>query len=229
VRNPGEHVELPNVQIATAPFPIRIDNVLLSGDIVYGEEFRGRPGRAILTFSDATIEASDINSEENPDRETKVAASALFVDGAVLRLDLEGPLWSERFQMRAVGSLGPMEISRLNSWTNISDGLKIDLGKTRKAEFAINFRGDSATGTVQVIYKDLAVTKIDPQEQSEEGFEQQFATFWLNEVQLRTENIPDDSGNMKIGQIAYRRKPQETFLSYLWLSVRSGLGDTIGF
>jgi hypothetical protein len=231
-RDPGEPADLPNVQLGRLPFPVRIDNLRLSdGEIVYGEEFRRRPGRAVLTFSDATIEAWDVSNKggQAKDRRTRVAASALFAEGAILRIGLEGPIWSDKFQMRAVGSLGPMEISRLNPWTTISDGLRIELGKSNNAEFAINFREDSATGTVRVVYKDLAVTSLDPQAQTDEGIEDRFETFWLNEVQLRTENIPDGSGEMKIGQAAYRKKPHDTFLSYLWFSVRSGLGDTIGF
>jgi hypothetical protein len=46
---------------------------------------------------------------------------------------------------------------------------------------------------------------------------------------IRTTNLPDEKGLIKIGKINYTRNPGEYFFQYLWLSLRSGIGDVVGF
>jgi hypothetical protein len=41
--------------------------------------------------------------------------------------------------------------------------------------------------------------------------------------------MPDKSGSMKIGKVKYTRKPDDTFLQLVWFSLRSGVGDVVGF
>jgi hypothetical protein len=214
------------------PFPVSIDTIRLrEGKIVYGEEFAGRPGRAVLTFSDANILATGLinNRIVGVRRDTRVEASSTFMDEARLSLQLAGPLWATDFSMVATGSLDAMEINRLNPWLTISDELRIQSGRATRADFEINFLKNQSRGQVQLIYRDLSVESIDPRTRSGDGLEERLETFLLNTLKLNSENIPDDSGKIRIGTVNHRRASTETFLSYLWLAVRSGLGDTIGF
>jgi len=41
--------------------------------------------------------------------------------------------------------------------------------------------------------------------------------------------MPDGSGAMKTGAVKYTRQRDDPFLRFVWFSLRSGLGDVVGF
>ena len=49
------------------------------------------------------------------------------------------------------------------------------------------------------------------------------------EALVKLEEEAPESGLMKIGKVNYTRKPDDTILQLVWFSVRSGVGDVVGF
>jgi hypothetical protein len=41
--------------------------------------------------------------------------------------------------------------------------------------------------------------------------------------------MPDKSGSLKIGDVKYEQKRDDTFLQLVWFSLRSGIGSVVGF
>ena len=55
------------------------------------------------------------------------------------------------------------------------------------------------------------------------------ASFVANNITIRTNNLPDKSGAIKIGKVAYARRRDDPFFGFVWFALRSGVGDVVGF
>ena len=79
------------------------------------------------------------------------------------------------------------------------------------------------------MYKDLNIAAINVLTGSEKGVLNRLASFMTNAMKIRGSNMPDKSGSIKIGEVKYEKKRDDTFLQLIWFSLRSGIGDVIGF
>jgi hypothetical protein len=95
--------------------------------------------------------------------------------------------------------------------------------------FDLNISAGSARGTVRAAYKDLKIVAIDERTGSESGIGNTIVSFISNNFKLRTTNLPDEHGSMKIGKVRYTRAPGDAFFAFAWFSLRSGIGDIVGF
>jgi hypothetical protein len=41
--------------------------------------------------------------------------------------------------------------------------------------------------------------------------------------------MPDNKGLLKIGIVKYKHNPEEPFIQFIWLALRSGIGNIVGF
>jgi hypothetical protein len=122
-----------------------------------------------------------------------------------------------------------MDVTRLNSFLEIGENLRIKSGILQKATFDVNVTEGRASGTVRVMYKDLAIAVRNSRTGSERGVSNRITSYIANAMKIRGTNMPDKSGSIKIGEVKYTRKPDDTFLQLLWFSLRSGVGDVVGF
>src|SRR5208283_4158942 len=116
-----------------------------------------------------------------------------------------------------------------NPFLEIGEGLRIKSGILQKATFNINMIAGHASGTVRVMYRDLHIAFLNRRTGSERGVFNRITSFITNTIKIRRTNMPDKSGSMKIGEVNYKRKRDDTFLQLVWFSLRSGLGDVVGF
>jgi hypothetical protein len=52
-------------------------------------------------------------------------------------------------------------------------------------------------------------------------------SFLANLFKIRNSNLPDSSGKVRAGKVNYERKPDDTFLQFIWFALRSGVLDSI--
>jgi hypothetical protein len=64
---------------------------------------------------------------------------------------------------------------------------------------------------------------------SDKGIFDVITSFVANNVKLRSNNMPDNSGAIKIGTVNYTRQNDDPFFRFAWFALRSGLGDAVGF
>jgi hypothetical protein len=79
------------------------------------------------------------------------------------------------------------------------------------------------------MYRDLTIAFRNSRTGSERGAYNRITSYIANATKIRGTNMPDRSGSMKIGKVKYTRKPDDTFLQLVWFSLRSGVGDVVGF
>jgi hypothetical protein len=125
--------------------------------------------------------------------------------------------------------LSRMHLATLNPFVEIADETRFKTGILRTATFDINVIDGRAGGSVRAVYSNLTLAAINRRTGSEEGILDVFASFVANNIKLRTSNMPDNKGTMKIGNVAYARRRDDPFFGFVWFALRSGVKDVVGF
>jgi hypothetical protein len=139
------------------------------------------------------------------------------------------PISSTEFSFQYSGSLGSMKLSALNRFIDPAEQMRITSGRLRAGSFDVNVTAGYASGSVRVLYNDLTLAAIDKRTGSENGFLDVLASLVANTITIRANNVPDKAGVMKIGKVKYTRQRDDPFFRFVWFSLRSGLGDVVGF
>jgi hypothetical protein len=139
------------------------------------------------------------------------------------------PVASPEISFRYSGSLDLMDLTRLNSFLEVGESLRIKSGIVQNATFDVNVTEGRASGTVRVMYRDLTIAFRNSRTGSERGAYDRIISYIAKATRIRGTNMPDKSGSIKIGEVNYTRKPDDTFLQLVWFSLRSGVGDVVGF
>jgi hypothetical protein len=221
---------MPNEMLSSIKDTVGIDSLIITNcRLKYSERFVMGRKPAILSFDRVELLVTGIASHAGRDAEAGVQARGTLMGGGTISLAMSIPLSSPEFSFRYSGSLGGMDLSKLNPWIEPSDQTRIKSGTLESAAFAINVNAGTATGNVRAVYRDLVVASISGQTGSENGLAERFASWVAKNVKIRATNTPDKSGAMKIGTVKYARKKSDPFFGYTWFALRSGVGDVVGF
>jgi len=107
--------------------------------------------------------------------------------------------------------------------------MRIKAGVLQTGSFDINVTAGHASGSVWAVYKDLTIAAINKRTGSEKGTFDVIASFVANNTRIRTNNMPGNSGSMKVGTVKYTRQRDDPFFRFAWFALRSGVGDVVGF
>jgi hypothetical protein len=208
---------------------VKIDRLkIINGQLKYCERFAvgGTPG--VITFNKLNISMSGIaNHSITPDT-ARIHANGMFMNSGIMKLNMEIPLTSKDFNLRYSGSLGAMDVTKLNTFIEPAEHQRIKSGTIQAAEFNINVNSGYASGTLRVEYKDLRVALLDKKTGSEKGIFNQILSMIGKIFVIRGSNTPDKEGKMEIGEIKYKRDPKDHFFQFLWYALRGGVSDVVG-
>ena len=77
------------------------------------------------------------------------------------------------------------------------------------------------------IYRDLNIALLNQETGSAKGVMNRTESFLANTFKIRNASLPDGSGKVRAGKVNYERKPEDTFLQFIWFALRSGVLDSI--
>lgn len=222
--------QMPNELFSSLKEEISIDSVkVTNGRIKYCERFAvgGTPG--VISFTKVSASISGItNSTIKPDTAV-IRAEGVFMNSGIMKVLMEIPLTSKVFSFRYSGSLGSMDVTKLNAFVEPVEHQRIKSGHIQSAYFMINVNSGRANGSLQVAYRDLTIALLDKVTGSEKGIFNRIFSFFGKVFVIRGNNIPDEDGLMKIGKIKYTRNPEDYFLQFAWFALRNGVADVVGF
>lgn len=222
--------KMPHEIIAEIETPFQIDTVAIdNGTIRYSELFPYDDKPALLRFTNIRVRCTDIAN--HPQENKAVAPASILATGNLagagpLRVEMKLPLHSKTLNFTYTGKLGAMKAEALNEFLSVSDRIQITSGDVESAGFTIDVVNGKASGTVQAVYKNLKVQTLNEKSGKAGGLVESFKTFLANAFKIRSDNMPDD---LKIGKVNYVKKPDDTFMDVVWLSLRGGLGEIVGF
>jgi hypothetical protein len=173
--------------------------------------------------------AEGITNHAAPGATAVIRAQGNFMKTSTMKILMVIPVASPEISFRYSGSLDLMDATRLNSFLEVGESLRIKSGTLQNATFDVNVTASRASGTVRMMYRDLNIAVLNSLTGSERGASNRITSYIANAMKIRGTNMPDKSGSMKIGEVKYARKPDDTFLQLVWFSLRSGVGDVVGF
>ncbi|MHB8907092.1 MAG: hypothetical protein ACYC6D_13305 [Melioribacteraceae bacterium] len=228
--NNSSNPQMPNEAISSLKEIIKIDSLnIFNGQLKYSERFavRGKPG--VITFNKVNVSVSGIANHTDYQDTAVVRAKGVFMNSGTMKLFMEIPLASKNFSLHYSGSLSKMDVTKLNEFIEPGEHHRIKSGTLQSASFNINVSWGHATGTLRAIYKDLTIAILNKDTGSEKGIFNRILSFFGKVFVIRGSNIPDEKGLMKIGEINYKRNPQDYFLQFVWFALRGGVADLVGF
>lgn len=218
---------MPKDLLASIGGPVEIDTItIVNGRLMYSERFGAGADPAVLTCDSMRITATGINSEADT---AVLIADGRFMNDGKVRLRLAMPMSSPGLTFGITGSLGRMHLKSFNPFIEQAEGKRLKTGILHSLNFGVEVNDGKARGDIRAAYEDLKLASIDRKTGSESGLGNTLESILANNISLRTSNMPDASGAMKIGKVKHTKLRDEAFFGFAWTSVRSGLGDVVGF
>lgn len=208
--------------------PLLVDSLSVTdGHISYGERMASGADPGILTFGAVKISVEGIANRAKATAAVLLRAQGELMNAGTLKVQLSIPITPSDFSFSYVGSLSAMDLTRLNAFLEIAGHARIKSGRAREVEFEVKTTSGRARGRVRAIYSDLELAVLDKVTGTEKGLDNRIASFLANELKIRNANTPDASGSIKEGEVSYQRRPEDTFLGFIWFALRSGFIDVI--
>jgi hypothetical protein len=216
--------------LAAIPNPMRVDNlVVTNARLAYCERLVEGADPAVLTFGEVSLSAIGIVNGNDPSASIELHARGNLMDAGPMEVRMSIPVAPPNFSLQYSGSLGRMELPRLDPFLSVSERLRIRSGLAREAAFEIQVTDGVARGYVHGIYDRLKIAVLDEETGKESGVVNRAASLFINVVKIRDSNSPHTRGPTKVGEVNYTRKPEDKFLQYLWVALRSGVLDVISY
>jgi hypothetical protein len=222
---------LPHASFQSIDRPIRVGVIRVTNSkIAYSEKAKdgGRPGSIRFTDLWATVyNVTNDSTRMTPstpctiDLRTRIAGAGRL--DATFRYDLLSPTLSMTYR----GTVARMNTEPLNELLVDLEGIRIKSGVVDSTWFDFKASGDVASGTMQVLYRDLEVEMLD-KVTMDRGVAARLQSFIADKTQISASNPPDDHTPAKVVTILRERPPQTQLIKFLWESLREGILTTLG-
>lgn len=208
--------------------PLQVDSLSITdGHLTYCERLLVGADPGVLTISAVHTFVEGIANRGEANAAIRLQAQGELMDAGTLKLLMTIPITPPDLALHYSGSLSAMDLTRLDRFLDVAEHTRIKSGSVKEAAFEIDVTAGQARGRVRAIYADLKIAILDEQTGTEMGFDNRVASFLTNVLKIRNSNAPDASGSMKEGQVNYARRPEDKFLPFVWLALRSGVLDVI--
>lgn len=225
-RPPARPPLMPHEALAALATPLHLGRLTITdGAIHLGARRSPATPPGILAFTHFALTAHALSPAT--DRPLELHASTRLMDAAPLTVRLTLPPASPSLAFQYSGQLGPMDLTRLNPYLRGAGSFEIKSGLTAGATFAIAVTDSRARGALQGTYEDLQITVLDRTTGDDDTLTTRLATLLANQLRVRPHNTPDLPAPLKTGQIDYTRAPEDTFLQFSWLALKTGLTDLL--
>jgi hypothetical protein len=182
----------------------------------------------VLTFDALRLSAKAIGNQFASNAPVSIRGQARLMNSGLLQGTMDLPLAGPDLSFRYAASLSAMDLRALNSWLQVVGRSRINSGALQSASCDIAVSAGHARGRVEGVYRDLEMTVVDRETGNDAGVLNRLKTAFVNHIALRTSNPAEKSGALKIGAVDYTHKPEDRFLPFLWLGIRSGMLDVLG-
>ncbi len=215
-------------ELAAIRPPLRVDSFRIKDGVLrYSERVIVAAGPGMLTFSALTMSADGITNRGEASAAIRLQAQCKFMNAAALKVQMTIPLSLRGFSLHYSGSLGAMDLTRLNAFVVPVDSTRIESGRAAGATFEVGVTAGQARGRVRAIYKDLKIAFLNKQTDSSRGFGRHLGSFFANTFKIRAGNAQNSAGVEKEGDVNYTRLSKDEFVEFVWFALRSGVMDLL--
>jgi hypothetical protein len=208
--------------------PLEIGSLsITNGNVRYCERLAVGADPAVLTFGAVSLSIAGIANRGEATAPILLQAQGDLMDAGTLKVLMSIPIASPNFSLHYSGSLGAMDLTRLNVFLDIANHIQIKSGSVQEVAFEIDVTAGQASGHVRAIYRDLQIALLGKQSGSEKGWDNRLASFFANVLKIQNSNTPNGSDLLKEGKVNYTKRPEDAFVQFVWSALRSGVLDVI--
>jgi hypothetical protein len=216
--------------LASIDKPVQVDTLnITDGYLKYAEQVVAGAAPGVLTISKLNILAHGIANRSKAATAIRLQAQGNLMNAGLIKVVMTIPIGSPGFSLNYSGSLGAMDMTRLNAFLSNAEQLRIKSGSIQEVVFKINVANGQASGRVKAVYKDLRLAVRDKITGSEMGLKNQIASLLMNNYKIQSTKSRDAAGRMREAEVKYTRKPPDEFLQFVWFALRSGILTVISF
>lgn len=210
---------------------IHIDHVVLANSHILIEERPDNlsPRSATLFFSE--VGASIRNISNYPER--RMDNHLLDVDltaklmgqgslQSTIRYDLDDA--SGNFWLR--GTLGKLDLRLLNTMLEPEAKASLKSGVVNRLDFNIAGNDQEGTGELIIRYDNLELELLNKDFEKDQNIFRKIGAFLANKIIIKSSN-PNSKGDLKKGQVFFRREVHKSVFNYWWKLIFSGLKSTV--
>jgi hypothetical protein len=221
--------KMPNQLISAIPFNVGVDTIrIANASIKYGEArfYASKP--AELRFQKMKVMIANVTSDpaKQKSKPLTIEASGIFMEQAPMQATLRIPLDVKQYRLEAEGSMGKLDVTRLNSFLPTAENMRMESGVAGKASFKFVVSGRKATGYVDAYYMDMKIKVLDAKTKKT-GLFDSIISFAANWLVIRNDNPAGE--DHVVGKINYTLPSDAAIMQTLWFPIRAGLGDVAGF
>jgi hypothetical protein len=214
-----------NEALAAIPLPLRLDSLsITNGCLRYCEQLVAGADPGVLTISAISMTAEGIANRGAKSAAILLHGQGELMEAGTLKVLMSIPLTTPGFSLHYSGSLGAMDLTRLDAFLDIAEHTRIKSGSVQEAAFDIDVAEGQARGCVRGTYQDLEIAMLNKQTGSEKGFDNSLASLLAKELKIRRANAPNST---KEGKVNYTKKPDQEFQQFAWFALRTGVLDII--
>jgi len=202
---------------------VHVDTIVVdSSEVSYLERKpdRDRPGR--LDFKSLTVRISDLHL---PPSGTPLAidVSARLMGEGPLSIHATVPLDAPDFRFGLTGRLGSMPIGALNQFLTETLPVKIKDGQIDSVTFAMKATKGTNAITLTPYYRDLGIDITNPKKNVRGFVKAGLIEVGANSLKVRSRNPDSPKDRPRTAKVSRRYEPSQSWISFLWLSLRDGL------
>ena len=158
--------------LASIRQPLQVGSLSITdGHVKYGERLAVGADPGVLTFGAVSLSAEGIANRGEATAAVRLRAQGDLMNAGTIKVLMSIPITSPDFSLHYSGSLGAMDLPRLNAFLDIAEHTRIKSGSAQEVTFEIDVTAGRARGRVRANYRDLVIAVLDKQTGTEKGFE----------------------------------------------------------
>jgi hypothetical protein len=210
---------------------IHIDHTFIKNGYLKIEERpdNASPRSGFIFFSDINAHAINMSNyieKRGENRLLRLESSAKLMGEGFLNAVIQYDLENEKGNFSLNGSLGKMNLKRLDPMIEPQAKASIKSGQLNNLQFEIQGNDYDASGKLTVLYENLELELLNTEFEKDRNIFRQLGAFIANKVILKSSN-PKKNGETITGTVYYIRDTHKSMFSYWWKLIFSGLKSTL--
>ena len=220
--------KLYNESIHNMKFPINIDSIhITNAKVTYEEQVEKADKPGMVFFDEMNILIKNITNDSEKlkkNKSMKIYSTGMLMNKGLLKAKILMPLTGKIDTFSFSGSLGYMEMEKLNTITIPNASVKIDKGNINSVSFSANANNNYAKGRMEFLYNDLDI-EIIKNIDGEEVKENKLLSFVANKIIKKSNPIADKPP--RIAEMYFERDKNKGIINFIWKTVLSGIKATV--
>jgi hypothetical protein len=228
---PNKAPNYPHQQFAGIPVVVDLRKVVIQhGYIEYKEKNPQTASSGKLHFNNVKATLMNVTNREAELRKNSVSTvhfNGRFLNKIPLSATLQLYTGNSRGKFTIRGNMDGIDAPFFNNLTKPLALMMIDKGRINRLEFNLSCNNYSGNGTVLLLYEDLKIKLLKPDDDQKNDLEVKGLASFLANVSIKNNN-PGKNKSPRVASVAHSRIDSKGMFNLIWKTIFSGVIKTVG-